>query len=88
MVRRSKLEIDMAVLEALSETDKPTRVMYKANLSWTGIQETFSRLISAGLIEVQVKGKSKRYRRTKSGNRALSHYYTLTGLRNKVVDTK
>ena len=41
MVRRSRLEIFFDVLAIIARgVSKPTRIMYKTNLSWTSMQTT------------------------------------------------
>ena len=50
--RRSKLEILIDVLNAIKNgTEKPTRIMYKANLSWRLLNSTLSTLESQDLVE-------------------------------------
>ena len=82
MVRRSRLEIYFDVLKALDRgVDKPTRIMYKANLSLSSLQDTFKTLIDGGFMAVEISKKSKRYRITDKGRRALSyHVQSLDGL--------
>jgi predicted transcriptional regulator len=82
MVRRSRLEIYFDVLKALDRgINKPTRVMYKANLSWSSLQYTFESLIDGGFTVVDSNMKSKRYRITDKERRALSyHVQSLDGL--------
>ena len=49
--RRSKLEIMLKVLKVIGEgVNKPTRIMYAANISWNPTQKILSRLIEQGLI--------------------------------------
>jgi len=82
MVRRSRLEIYFDVLKALDRgIYKPTRLMYKANLSWSSLQDTFETLLDGGFMAVEINNKSKRYRITDKGRRALSyHVRSLDGL--------
>ncbi len=82
MVRRSRLEIYFDVLKALDRgVDKPTRLMYRANLSWSSLQETFETLLDGGFMAVEKTKKTKRYRITDKGRRALSyHMQSLDGL--------
>jgi predicted transcriptional regulator len=82
MVRRSRLEIYFDVLKALDKgIYKPTRLMYKANLSWSSLQDTFETLLDGGFMAVELNKKSKRYCITDKGRRALSyHVRSLDGL--------
>jgi len=51
MTRRSKLEVYLDVLWIIKDgTDKPTRIMYGANLSWNPMQKILNSLVSQGLI--------------------------------------
>ena len=82
MVRRSRLEIFFDVLAVIERgTSKPTRVMYKTNLSWTSLHEVFETLITGGFIREENYKNSKRYFITEKGQNALSyHLKSLDGL--------
>ncbi|MBS7641395.1 MAG: winged helix-turn-helix domain-containing protein [Candidatus Bathyarchaeia archaeon] len=50
--RRSRLEIYMDVLRIIgSGVNKPTRIMFAANLSWRALKEIIADLERSGLIE-------------------------------------
>ena len=60
-LRRSKLEILLEVLSAVSNgVNKPTRIMYSANLSWNPVQKILERLVDQGLLKEIEKTGSKR----------------------------
>ena len=82
MVRRSRLEIFFDVLAVIDRgVSKPTRIMYKTNLSWTSLHEVFETLISGGFILEEAFKNSKRYSITDKGRSALSyHLQSLDGL--------
>jgi predicted transcriptional regulator len=82
MVRRSRLEIYFDLLKVIERgVDKPTRIMYKTNLSWKTLQEVLSVLISKNFVREERMGNSKRYRITGKGQNALSyHRRSLEGL--------
>ena len=82
MVRRSRLEIYFDVLKAIDKgTDKPTRIMYETNLSWTVLCSVFDALINSDFISAEKKKSSKRYHITEKGRNALSyHLKSLEGL--------
>jgi predicted transcriptional regulator len=82
MVRRSRLEIIFDVLEVISRgVNKPTRIMYKTNLSWTSLHEVFDLLIGRKLIRVEDYKESHRYYITDAGKEALGyHKQALSGL--------
>ena len=49
--RRSRLEILIDVLRAINKgIDKPTRIMYKANLSWNSLTGALDSLLEQDLI--------------------------------------
>jgi predicted transcriptional regulator len=75
MVRRSRLEIYFDVLNVIDRgIDKPTRIMYKTNLSWNTLQDIFATLLKGEFIREEIAKNSKRYYITEKGKRAL-HYH-------------
>jgi predicted transcriptional regulator len=82
MVRRSRLEIYFDVLKVIDNgTDKPTRIMYETNLSWTSVCSVFDALINSEFIRAEKKKTSTRYYITVKGKNALSyHMRSLEGL--------
>ena len=76
--RRSKLEITLDVLKAVRDgVDKPTRIMYVANMSWNPTQELLERLVMEGHLEVTEerteKRSKKRYVITEKGLNVISY---------------
>ena len=82
MARRSRLEIYFDLLKVVEKgVDKPTRIMYKTNLSWKTLHEILSVLVSKGFISEKRVKYSKRYYITERGHNALSyHRRSLEGL--------
>ena len=75
MVRRSRLEIYFDVLKVIDKgTDKPTRIMYETNLSWTSLCSVFDTLINSDFIREEKWKSSKRYHITEKGRNALSYH--------------
>ncbi len=76
--RRSQLEIHMAILDSVSRgTDKPTRIMFSANISWLILQNALLTLESKDLI---IKGNLKNrsvYSVTEKGQSVLKDYRTV-----------
>ncbi len=77
--RRSQLEIRLNILSAVKDgVDKPTRIMYAANMSWRPVQKTLSNLVEQGLLEKQVnieRSKSKtRYVISEKGIHVLDYF--------------
>jgi len=51
-IRRSKLQIFEDVLRAIDNGEyKPTRIMYKSNLSWNPLNKILNSMINLGLVE-------------------------------------
>ena len=84
LARRSKLEIYFSVLEVIHRnTHKPTRIMYRANLSWVTLKDILDRLLAEGFVRVERKKSAKRYFLTDRGRDALSyHLKSIDGLIN------
>ena len=75
MVRRSRLEIYFDVLKVIHKgTNKPTRIMYETNLSWTSLCSVFETLISSDFIREEKRKSSKRYHITEKGRNALDYH--------------
>jgi len=77
--RRSKLDIVLIVLGAVRRgMDKPTRIMYAANLSWKPTQKILDNLVEQNLLNVEIeKGKKrmkKRYEITEKGITVLEYF--------------
>ena len=83
--RRSKLDIVLRVLSVVREgVDKPTRIMYAANLSWRPTQRILSSLVQRGLLrEIEDAGSrrsKKRYEITEKGANVVSYFERAKGL--------
>jgi predicted transcriptional regulator len=75
MGRRSRLELYFDVLKAIDNgTDKPTRIMYETNLSWTSLCSVFDALIDSDFIRTEKKKIKTRYFITEKGRNALSYH--------------
>jgi len=73
--KRSRLEIYLEVLEVVRhDVDKPTRIMYAANISWKPLQEIITTLLENGLIHEEETKLSKRYTITDKGKSALGYF--------------
>jgi predicted transcriptional regulator len=80
--RRSSLELHLDVLEAIKNgREKPTRIMYEANLSWTALKDILSSLVSQDLVEEidmtesRDKRTNKVYRVTEKGNHLIRYFH-------------
>ena len=77
--RRSKLEIRLKILAAVKQgVDKPTRIMYAANMSWKPVQRILSHLVEQGLLLEVINAGSrqskKRYQITEKGGKILDYF--------------
>jgi len=79
--RRSKIEIYLDILWIIKNgVDRPTRIMYKANLSWKPFQETLKFMIARDLISTSNMEEHdetrKTYQITPKGDEVIK-YFTL-----------
>ena len=73
--RRSELEIKMDVLQVVSQgIDRPTQIMYKANLSWMALQENLKSLVARSFLKEESLGPRRRYELTQSGYEILRSF--------------
>lgn len=81
--RRSKLEVKIDILEAIKDgIQKPTKIMYKANMSWKPLTEILNNFVEGGLVNVIEtptgdRRTSKIYELTDDGHKALMHWYRM-----------
>lgn len=77
--RRSKIEITCDILDVISKgTEKPTRIMQLANVTWDDLIMYLEALIRNQLVSRQVEGKRVTYSLTPTGRTLLGHYLSLT----------
>ncbi len=77
--RRSMLDIVLDVLSVVRDgVDKPTRIMYAANLSWRPTQRILKMMVERGLlkvVETEGDGRTKRrYLITERGLNILEYF--------------
>lgn len=76
--RRSKMETICDILGAVSQgATKPTRIMYKANLSWSVTQIYIKSLNSNGLLLASYNENKTQYHLTEKGIQVLHEFLTL-----------
>lgn len=76
--RRSRIETYFDVLCIIAKgVEKPTHIMYKANLSWKMTQLYTSSLISKGFVVIEEKGGKRLYRLTEKGNKVAQQYLAI-----------
>ena len=73
--KRSRLEIYLDILRVLKKGErKPTRIMYRTNLSWTPLQEILESMVSQEIIKKIEVNKRKEYVITKKGLNVLRYF--------------
>lgn len=76
--RRSKLEITCDILNVISKgTEKPTRIMQLANVTWDDLVMYLEALIRNQLVSRQVEGRRLTYSLSPKGSAILEHYLAL-----------
>ncbi len=79
-LRRSHLEIKMDILSCVKAgAEKPTQIMFKANLSWTALKEHLVALERGGLLTAASRGRRTSYELTGKAMAVLMAY-------KKVID--
>jgi predicted transcriptional regulator len=73
--KRSRLEIYLDVLKAIREgTRKPTRIMYRTNLSWKPLMKILGSMIDQDLIVKVDEGKHTTYSIADKGRSLLDYF--------------
>jgi len=76
--RRSKLEMACDILNVISKgTEKPTRIMQMANVTWDDLVIYLEALIRNQFVSRKVEGKRVTYSLTEGGSGLLEHYTRL-----------
>jgi predicted transcriptional regulator len=76
--RRSRMETYCDILRAIGAgAQKPTHIMYKANLSWTVMQTYIKALESQNLITTVDEDGRKVYRLTEKGYQLLTQFMSI-----------
>jgi len=76
MVRkRSRLEIYLDILQTIKRgVNKPTRIMYRTNLSWKPLQRILESMAIQQLIRPIEVNKRKKYAITERGENVLRYF--------------
>jgi predicted transcriptional regulator len=76
--RRSRIETYCDVLYSIgSGAEKPTHIMYKANLSWNVLDNHISRLVKKGLVIAENEQGKRKYHLSERGFRVLKQFIVL-----------
>lgn len=74
-LRRSHLEIRMDILSCVKAgAEKPTQIMYKANLSWNALKDHLQALERGNLLVEVEEGSRRRYELTEKAMAVLMAY--------------
>jgi len=84
--RRDKLYIIAEILEIAQEGILKTQLMYRANLSFSQVNDYLRFMLKNGLLE-KSKGHKEIYRPTKKGLSFLQSYHEITGLLRTETET-
>ena len=77
-LRRSKAEMVCDLLKEISGgATRPTRIMQRANLTWSALLMYLNALVTNGLVREERHGRNHSYHLTKKGEELLASYDTL-----------
>ena len=66
--KRSKLQLFIDILKTIENGEyKPTRIMYKSNLSWQPLKQILNRMVELELVEKKKIGTRQSFRITERG---------------------
>ena len=78
--RRSQLEISLKILDSVRNgLEKPTRIMYASNMSWSRATKTMCSLVEQGLVAEVIETRRgvksrRRYKITEKGVSVLDYF--------------
>ena len=73
--KRSRLEIYLDILKVIRQgTHKPTRIMYRTNLSWKPLMKILDSMLDQGLINKVEDGKHTTYNIGDKGRSVLGYF--------------
>ena len=78
--RRDKLFIIAEILEIAKEGSLKTQIMYRANLSFTQLNDYLSFMLKIGLLDKTLQNDRETYRATEKGVDFLQRYREITEL--------
>lgn len=87
--RRSRIETLFDVLCVIGNgIDKPTHIMYKANLSWSIMQVYMDALITKSLIVPELADGKKRYKVSQKGREVIQQYLSIKEDLDMISETR
>ncbi|MDO8622639.1 MAG: winged helix-turn-helix domain-containing protein [archaeon] len=77
-LRRTRLEIEYDILAEIQKEKKPTKIMYKANLSHSLLKKYLNEFLNNGMITLTTfKKNRKEYNRYTLTTKGLEYYASL-----------
>ena len=74
--KRSRMEIYLDILQAIKKgVDKPTRIMYRTNLSWKPLMQFLDTMMEQKLIISEDVGSHITYKITEKGTNVLNYFH-------------
>jgi predicted transcriptional regulator len=74
--KRSRIEIYLDVLQAIRKgIFKPTRIMYRTNLSWKPLMQILGTMMEQELITSEELGSHITYKITEKGMNVLNYFH-------------
>ena len=68
------------IMEIAKGSQLKTRIMYRANLSFSQVNEYLSFLTEMGFLRVHVENRKKLYETTAKGNQYIENYMEMSNL--------
>jgi len=73
--KRSRIEIYLDILQAIRKgVHKPTRIMYRTNLSWKPLMQVLNAMMEQDLIVLEKQGTHVIYKITEKGLNVLNYF--------------
>jgi predicted transcriptional regulator len=78
--RRDRLHIMAEIMEATKESQLKTRIMYRANLSFSQVNEYLSFLTEKRFLRAHIENGKRLYETTAKGNQYIENYKQMSNL--------
>jgi predicted transcriptional regulator len=80
------MQVELDILRVINEgIDRPTRIMYRTNLSWSVMQSFLTILESRGLVQTKKENGRTIYSLTDKGNNLLLTYDSVKSQFDSIV---
>jgi predicted transcriptional regulator len=80
------MQVELDILRVINEgIDRPTRIMYRTNLSWSVMQSFLTILESRGLVQIKKENGKTIYSLTDKGNNLLLTYDSVKSQFDSIV---